>query len=662
MPVLLRCGVAVALALLVRPVAVSGQAPQSAGPTGAISGVVIDSVTKRPVRGAIVTLGPAVLIGTGTRQLTDDRGRFIFLDLPAADNYTLAAAKAGYLDRANVVRPRPIALAPRQWLQDQTLEVIPEGSISGTVRDERGEPVAGARVRLIALVPIAGRVRAAGGFVATTDDRGVYRIAGLPEGRYVIAVPSVQHTVPSDTPPAVVAGRAVAQVKTMGPGESIVRATLDIAARHRLVIAGYVTPPPRDAGGPRVYPPAFHPNAMTLAEAAPVALAAGQQREAVDVELQPQRAWRVTGQVTGSASPAGLPLRLLRAGDDDIGLGGEVATTLVEAGGRFTFLNVPAGRYVIDLRPSVVVPQFSPRNMFGDYGDPLPVPPGFGAAAGSSSIGRVDAAPSGVSYAASSGAWDQTVWASTEVDVAGGDATVVVQLQRPSRLAGRVEFEHRSETPLPSAPAPAPNGPVGVQAGMRQTIVSAMGADGAPGLGTLAAVVGADNTFTIDGLLPGEYVLRVRGPFGAGVSVKSIAWKETDVTHAAFDLTVPADVADVVITLTDQTQSVSGTVTGAVPGGDGVAVIAFPVDPKRWTNYGLQPVLIRSVEASASGRFEVALPAGDFYLIAVDRSQGRAWTDPAFLEAAARVATRVTLAWGEKKTQDLRFLVLEVAR
>ncbi len=655
-----RCGGIVAFALLLRLTSVSGQSSQTAQPTGAISGVVIDSVTKRPVRGAVVTLGPAVLIGTGTRQTTDDRGRFIFLDLAAAENYTLEAAKVGYLDRGNVIRPRPIALAPRQWLQNQTLEIIPEGSISGTVRDERGEPIVGARVRLLALVPISGRVRATGGPVVTTDDRGAYRIAGLPDGRYLIAMPSVQHAVPADTPPAVVAGRAVAQVTRAGAATVAAgsgRAALDVAGGHRLVIGGYVTPPAPDAAGqPQIYSTTFHPGAFTIAEGVPIALGAGQHREAVDINLRPVPAWRVSGQVTGAANPTGLPLRLLRAGDDDIGLGGEVATTIVDAGGQFTFLNVPAGRYVVDLRPSLVAYQFNPRNMFAaDRGDPLPTAPGFGAAPGSTG-GRVDAAPIGVGYTASAGAWAQTVWARAEVDVADRDVDVVVPLQRPSRLAGRIQWERRSDTPLPSAPAvPAPNGPVGVQEGMRQTIVSAMGADGEPGLGTLTALVGADNTFTIDGLLPGEYVLRARGPAGAGASVKSIVWKGDDYTHAAFDVSVTADVSDVVLTLTDQTQSVAGVVSGAPPGGNGAAVVAFPVDPTRWTNYGVQPVLLRSVEASATGRYELTLPAGDFYLVAVDRSQARAWTDSAYLTAAARVAARVSLAWGEKKTQDLRF-------
>ena len=54
-------------------------------------------------------------------------------------------------------------------------------------------------------------------------------------------------------------------------------------------------------------------------------------------------------------------------------------------------------------------------------------------------------------------------------------------------------------------------------------------------------------------------------------------------------------------------------------------------------------------------RYPLTLPAGDFYLIAVDQSQVNAWSEPGFLAAAARTAIRVSLAWGESKTQGLRF-------
>jgi hypothetical protein len=40
-------------------------------------------------------------------------------------------------------------------------------------------------------------------------------------------------------------------------------------------------------------------------------------------------------------------------------------------------------------------------------------------------------------------------------------------------------------------------------------------------------------------------------------------------------------------------------------------------------------------------------------VIGVDDSKIDAWQDPQFLEAASRSATRITLNWGAKATQDL---------
>jgi hypothetical protein len=618
------------------------------------------------VPGALVTLGQAVRIGTGTRQLTDDRGRFIFLGLPPAENYTLEAHKSGYLDRSNLVRPRQLMLAPGQWLAEQRLEIIPEGSIAGVVRDERAEPVVGARVRLLALLPIAGRVHSTAGPVTTTDDRGFYRFGGLPEGRYLISVPSVQHAVPAETPARVAAGASAGQAaraRSVGVAEDPGPPALEMDAGHRLVIGGYVTPPPPEPGArPQAYPATFHPDARELEASTPIVLAAGQEREGVDVQLRPVPTFLVSGRIEPAQGiTAGFPLRLLPAGPDDPGFGSEAATTVVEADGRFTFLNVPAGRYSLVLRGMVSAYAFGPRGFVIDRDNALPPMPGFGRRSGSS-LGRVQNAPLGTEFHNTLGDWDPMLWARGDVEVSDRDLTdVTLPLQRPAELHGRIQWE-RTKAAAPTAPPkPAPpGGPARLEDGIRQTIVSADPADGALWLGQPGAVMDSDDTFTISGLLPGQYLIRVRGPVNAGFSVKSIVWQGADYTHSPFDMTMSADVADVVITLTDQTQSVAGVVAGAPASGPGPSVIAFPVDPKRWTNYGLQPTLLRSVEASADGRYEVTLPAGDFYLAAVDGSLARAWIDPRFLNAAARAATRISLAWGEKKLQDLR--VVEVGR
>ena len=86
------------------------------------------------------------------------------------------------------------------------------------------------------------------------------------------------------------------------------------------------------------------------------------------------------------------------------------------------------------------------------------------------------------------------------------------------------------------------------------------------------------------------------------------------------------------------------------------AIIAFPVEREQWTNYGWEPARFRTVRAGSAGTFQIQrLPAGEYFLIAVNPAQIDAWTDPQFLAVASARATRVTLAWGDKKTQDLTY-------
>jgi hypothetical protein len=83
-------------------------------------------------------------------------------------------------------------------------------------------------------------------------------------------------------------------------------------------------------------------------------------------------------------------------------------------------------------------------------------------------------------------------------------------------------------------------------------------------------------------------------------------------------------------------------------------VIAFPVDRARWTDYGWDPTMIISKSLDSAGAFVVTgLPEGDYFVVAVPSSQHDAWTDPAFLDAASKVAKRVSLKWGDKTSVDL---------
>ena len=67
----------------------------------------------------------------------------------------------------------------------------------------------------------------------------------------------------------------------------------------------------------------------------------------------------------------------------------------------------------------------------------------------------------------------------------------------------------------------------------------------------------------------------------------------------------------------------------------------------------------RRVQAPAqpdtAGRFVfVSLAPGEYYLAAVVRAESEELGDPAFLEAVAAGAIRVSIGEGERKVQDIR--------
>jgi hypothetical protein len=111
-----------------------------------------------------------------------------------------------------------------------------------------------------------------------------------------------------------------------------------------------------------------------------------------------------------------------------------------------------------------------------------------------------------------------------------------------------------------------------------------------------------------------------------------------------------------VLVLTDRPTLLSGTVRNQQGQGDTQAdVVVFPADHQRWKQYGVGGRRARIARATKTGAYSIqGLPAGDYYVVAVDSASSREWQDPKFLEAASRVATRVTLLDGDKKTLDLK--------
>jgi hypothetical protein len=156
-------------------------------------------------------------------------------------------------------------------------------------------------------------------------------------------------------------------------------------------------------------------------------------------------------------------------------------------------------------------------------------------------------------------------------------------------------------------------------------------------------------------MLPGRYTLRAVFVQG-GWQMKSIDWNGEDHTYTGFDASSGRDFAGVVITLTDKAPRLTGTLTrGTAEAAPGAVAIAFPIERDQWTGYGITPPRIRTAVADTAGAYRFSsLPAGEYFLVAVEEEETYGWQDPKFLEQAQARAIRIAIGWGEAKTQHLR--------
>lgn len=604
---------------------------------GAISGEVLDVTTGRPVPGAIVELDRSDRpFQPGPRVLTDSRGRFVFVSLPPAKSYYLGARRFGYeYSRYGWAKPggpiapelaQTLALADGQWIDRVKILLWKLASIEGRVVDERQEPVVGTVVRAFSDAMVAGHKQLVGGPMAVTDDRGSYRLAGLNPGRYIVAALSVQSTALDSTPegsPQRPVGALIDGGLRPGAGATLSGLGISAASPYRLVVSNFPTPPPTsDRTGRRAYRAVFYPNATSAQDATPVVVSFGDAQSNVDFVLTPVSAFRVAGRMVGANQPyPPLLLRLLPEGSEDLGFGSEAATTPLGPDGAFAFLNVPQGTYVLLAKASVMDFSSGGRSF-------LPDAPGFSS--GSYSVGSLEGTP-GLGYMNRFGT-PSTVWARLQVAVGSADSDDLQVPVRPaSSVKGHVLFD-------------------GVEAIPTLVVLRVEPAGGNPSLAVPTVTARREDgfKFSLQGLLDGRYLLRT----SSQLRVLSVSWQGRDITELGVDST-SGESAEVVVTLTGKSAEVSGVVrTGGFSGP--VAVVAFPADRQRWTNYGWSPRLFATTQAGANGAYRLArLSEGEYLLIAVEAAQVNMWTDPTALGLVAPSATRLSLTWGDRKVQDV---------
>jgi hypothetical protein len=310
-------GVCIALALQAQP-------PRDTPPPGSkatagtasIEGVVLsDEAQPKKLRRALVALsGPAL---QGVRiEITDDQGHFRFAGLRAAQ-YGLAASKEPYASRfygssraVSSGRGGPTGPLNLSVSDGETRSVtmrLPRGAvIAGSVTDSDGQPVPGTLV-----VAMADRFESATGVrrlramdIATTDDRGLYRIFGLPGGQYVVYV---QASIAYD-PQAV--KRATSDSRTLVPASIYYPSTPDGDRATRITVAG------------------------------------GEERAGIDIQVQYVPTATVKGFVSGGAGPPGGTVTLSRPNDPQAA-SVFIGNAPIAPDGQFIFANVAPGRYQV---------------------------------------------------------------------------------------------------------------------------------------------------------------------------------------------------------------------------------------------------------------------------------------------------------------------------
>jgi len=173
------------------------QIPERAAttPKATIDGVIRSGGSREPLEDVRVELsgwiGQNPFTGVRRTVTTGKDGKFAFGDLDAG-TYGLSITSNGYVRQYYPLSQSRLNLASGQRLTGIAIVMTPAGSVSGRIRDRGGDPVANVPVQLMKYTydDIGRRTLMAFGPSATdrTDDRGEYRLFYVTPGTYYLYV------------------------------------------------------------------------------------------------------------------------------------------------------------------------------------------------------------------------------------------------------------------------------------------------------------------------------------------------------------------------------------------------------------------------------------------------------------------------------------------
>lgn len=290
-----------------------------------IRGMIVYADTNKPLRRAeFRLLHPDRLTSAGPAFLTDDEGRFV-IKAPAGsyyfsvgtpgilnpDSFRGLARRGGGLEVSREKLDRLFERVTVDGVSETQVivRVRRAGVITGTVSFSDGSPAPG--VTVVALRQAAGSFELSAkeriGNVET-DDRGVYRFFGLPDGVYLVCV-----------------------------FESTTQADYDF--RRERIESEVRT---------------YYPSATTFKEAKTIELVSGLEQSEINITIPDRRYFGVSGIVTRAVDGkpvSGAIIRCLRIDDEILNSYGLTFPQRAGDDGRFQILDLPPGKYELTINP-----------------------------------------------------------------------------------------------------------------------------------------------------------------------------------------------------------------------------------------------------------------------------------------------------------------------
>src|ERR1044072_2488883 len=471
-----------------------------------VRGRAVYDDTTRPVRRARVMLILAGGAGRGEYAgLTDARGEFRITNVRSGSYYAFVDVP-GVLSPVGFISVEEMRVAPgtpslgegRKYFD--LVEVDGKQELNITVHARRGASIAGrvsyadgdpaVNVALSLLRRSAdGRIQKylTGATIVSlsglrTDDRGMFRLTGLPPGEYLVGVnESINH------------GSEGSATGSMGE---------DISGMFR----GMFTPQLLMT---------FYPSATNVKEAGTIKVEAGEERADVDITI-PERDLRpITGVVRPQRGgrPIGRARLSISRRDDPLAPSGPMAayfdsyesgpnSTTPDEEGRWQLKEIPDGSYIINVKPPEEYEEV----------------PAVSTNENSANIGSMNS--NAVPYRSRRRKRSYAP-ARRDLEVSGGDVPeFVVEVADGSRVTGTVSIE--------GGGAPRYGRISLIRLGEGGVILS----DAEGGAGSIE-----DGRFTIEGLSAGKFMLQSNvGGSDPAIYLKSITWNGKDLRREPLEL------------------------------------------------------------------------------------------------------------------------------